>query len=223
MEQLPEFKSRGNLHLLEEPLTAFFCSAQCPGDLILKTYDLARSMRDAGVAVIGGFQTPMERECLRLLLRGNQPVVICPARSVENMRIPRDWPPALEEERLLILSRFPRHQRRPTTEVSEQRNDLVANLANQVFIAHAALGGRTEAFARKLAAVGKPLLTLDSPANKNLVDRGSPGVRPGMMSVPLFVAYDADDTERWWEYPEQGCCPPEVEWSQTLGTLTAVF
>ncbi len=79
MEQLSKFKIRGNLHLLEEPLTAFFCSARCAGDLILKTYDLARSMRDAGVAVIGGFQIPMERECLRLLLRGTQPVVICPA------------------------------------------------------------------------------------------------------------------------------------------------
>ena len=184
MEQLPKFKSRGNLQLLEEPLTAFFCSARCPGDLILKTYDLARSMRDSGVAVIGGFQTPMEKECLRLLLRGNQPVVICPARSIENMRIPHDWQPALEEKRLLILSCFPKHRRRPTAVAAEQRNDLVANLANQVFIAHAALGGRTEAFARKLVAAGKPLLTLDSPANKNLVDLGSQDVRPS--TIPPY-------------------------------------
>ena len=183
MEQLPQFKTRGNLQLLEESLIAFFCSARCPGDLILKTYDLARSMRDAGVAVISGFQTPMEKECLRLLLRGTPPVVICPAKSIENIRIPADWRPALEEELLLILSRFPKHRRRPTAEAAEQRNDLVANLANQVFIAHAALGGRTEAFARKLAAAGKPLLTLDSPANKNLVDMGSRGVRAS--TIPL--------------------------------------
>ena len=91
MEQLPEFKSRGNLHLRKEPMAAFFCWAQCSRDLILKTYDLARLMRDAGVAVIGGFQTPMEKECLRLLLRGNKPVGFSPSRSVENMRIPRDW------------------------------------------------------------------------------------------------------------------------------------
>ena len=97
---------------------------------------------------------------------------------------------------LLVPSRFPRQQRRPTAEVAERRNDLVANMAKQVFIAHAALGGRTEALARKLAAVGKPLLTLDNPANKNLVDMGSQRVRLSMMSVPLFVTYDADDTER---------------------------
>ena len=163
----------GNLRLLEEPLTALFCSNRCPGDLILKTYDLARAMREAGVPVIGGFQTPMEKECLRLLLRGSQPIVVCPARGIHNMRVPRDWRPALDESRLLILSPFPATVRRPTAKLAAQRNDLVADLAAQVFIAHAAPGSKTEAFARKLAANGKPLLTLDSPANENLVKMGA--------------------------------------------------
>ncbi len=103
----PETAHRGSLRLLEEPLTALFCSSRCPGDLILKTYDLARAMRDAGVPVIGGFQTPMEKECLRLLLRGSQPVVVCPARGIENMRVPRDWRGPLKEDRMLVLSPFP--------------------------------------------------------------------------------------------------------------------
>ena len=57
-----------NLSILHADLTALFCSGQCPGDVILTMYDLARAMRDAGVPVIGGFQSPMEKECLRLLL-----------------------------------------------------------------------------------------------------------------------------------------------------------
>ena len=174
----PETARRGNLRLLEEPLTALFCSQRCPGDLILKTYDLARAMRDSGVPVIGGFQTPMERECLRLLLRGSQPVVVCPARGIDNMRIPRDWHTALDEDRLLVLSPFPSTRRRPTAELAAQRNDWVADLAGQVFIAHAAPGSKTEAFARKLAALGKPLLTLDSPANANMVEMGAMVVAP---------------------------------------------
>jgi len=169
----PDTAHRGNLQLIEEPLTALFCSQRCPGDLILKTYDLARAMRDAGVPVIGGFQTPMERECLRLLLRGAQPVVVCPARGIENMRVPRDWRPALDDGRLLVLSPFPATVRRPTADLAAQRNDLVASLASRVFIAHAAPGSKTEAFARKLAASRKPLLTLDSPANGNLMEVGA--------------------------------------------------
>ncbi len=169
----PTTETLGNLRLIEETLTALFCSVRCPGDLILKTYDLARAMRDAGTPVIGGFQTPLEKECLRLLLRGNQPVVICPARSIENMRIPSDWRSALEEERLLVLSPFPPHQRRPTTDTADRRNELIASLAAKVFIAHAAPGGKTEAFAHRLAADGKRLLTLDSRANQNLLDMGA--------------------------------------------------
>ena len=89
----PETAHLGSLRLLEEPLTALFCSNRCPGELILKTYDLARAMRDAGVPIIAGFQTPMERECLRLLLRGEQPVVVCPARGIDNMRVPATGAP----------------------------------------------------------------------------------------------------------------------------------
>ena len=173
LEVLPQIKSKGSARLLDEPLTAVFCSQRCPGDLILKTYDIARAMRDAGVPVIGGFQTSMEKECLRLLLRGSQPVVVCPARGIDNMRVPRDWRPALDDGRLLVLSPFPVTVRRPTAGVAARRNDLVAGLAAQVFIAHAAPGGKTEAFARKLAASGKPLLTLDSPANRNLLAMGA--------------------------------------------------
>ena len=173
LEVLPQFKSKGNVRLLEERLTALFCSQRCPGDLILKTYDLARAMRDARVPVIGGFQTPMEKECLRLLLRGSQPVVICPARGIDNMRVPREWRTAMEEGRLLILSPFSSNRRRPTAELAAQRNDFVADLATQVFIAHAARDSKTEAFAHCITNAGKPLLTLDSPANRNLVAMGA--------------------------------------------------
>ena len=140
-------------------------------------HDLARAMRDASVPVIGGFQTPMERVCLRLLLRGSQPVVVCPASGTEKMRIPRDWRSPLDEDRLLILSPFPSTRRRPTAELAAPRNEFVAVLATRVFIAHAAPGSKTEAFARSLAASGKSMPALDSLANANLVEMGAEVVR----------------------------------------------
>lgn len=79
-------------------------------------------MRDAGVAVIGGFQTPIEKECLRLLLRGNQSLVICPARGIDNMRVPRDWRGRLEDGKILVLSPFPETVRRATAESAARRN-----------------------------------------------------------------------------------------------------
>ena len=154
VELLPEVNSKGNLSLLDEPLTALFCSNRCPGDLILKAYDLARAMRDAGVPVIGGFQKPRECECLRLLLRCDQPVVVCPARIIDNLRTPRDWRPALDEGRLLSC-----HPSRPRPDVQRlhsqpNRNDLAAELAQRVFIVHAVPGSKTEPFARRLIESG---------------------------------------------------------------------
>ena len=194
VERLPGVKSKGNLNLLDEPLTALFCSNRCPGDLILKTYDLARVVRSAGVPVVGGFQTSMEKECLRLLLRGSQPVVVCPARGIDNMRIPRDWRIALDQERLLILSPFPKTLRRPTATVAAQRNELVAELAHQVLIVHAAPGSNTESFARTLADAGKPLLTLDSPANANLLTLGAQALSPETSppAWPPILSIDVD-------------------------------
>ena len=167
------FQGIGDSDNLEKILTALLVSVRCPGDLILKTYDLARALRDGGIPVIGGFHSHMEKECLRLLLRGPQSVVICPARSIENMRIPEEWRRPLNEGRLLLLSPFSRSHRRPTVGLAATRNELVAALADRVFIGHAAPGGKTEAFAKTVAKSGKPLLTLASPANVNLVKLGA--------------------------------------------------
>ena len=103
------------------------------------------------------------------------------------MRIPRDWRPALDDGRLLVLSPFPSTARRPTAELAAQRNNLVGDLAQRVFIAHASPGRRTEAFARKLAESGKPLLTLDSPANTNLVAMGAEVVETEQISRDQYT------------------------------------
>ena len=162
----------GDLAHLENRLLAFFCSSKCPGNLILDTYDLARELRDASVTVIGGFHSPMEKECLDLLLRGTQPIVICPARSIDRMRIPTPWKAPLADGRLLVLSPFVEHRPRVTVELAGQRNRFVARLADEVFIAHAAAGSKTLAFCEELLKQKKPVLTIDRPENAALLELG---------------------------------------------------
>ena len=171
--------ARGDICILDGTLTAFFCSIRCPGDLILRIYDLARELRSTSMTLIGGFQSPMEKEFLDLLLRGSARVVVCPARSIENMRIPRPWRPAIAEGRLLILSSFARSHHRATIALAAQRNDIVAALAAGAFIPYAAPGGRTEALACELAAAGKSILTFDSPSSANLRILGARAVKAG--------------------------------------------
>lgn len=163
----------GRQHLTNaSPLLALFCSRQCPGSLILQTYDLAQQWRETGVTVISGFHSPMEQECLTILLRGAQPLIICLARDIYK-RIPADWKKPLHEGRLLILSPFPEKQRRMTAETAVERNRFVAALADEIFVAHAAPQSQTEQFCCEVLAWGKTLHTLDSDANANLIAFGA--------------------------------------------------
>ncbi|CAN5520347.1 hypothetical protein BH23CHL2_BH23CHL2_05950 [soil metagenome] len=169
----------GRSSLLNQELLGLFCSGRCPGNLILQTYDLAVALRDAGVAVVSGFHSPMEQECLRLLLRGQQPVVICPARSIVRMRIPGEWREPIESGRLLVVSPFDERHRRPTAKLAGERNRFVAALASRVFVAHASPGGKTEALVAELLGQGRRVLTFDDPENRHLLDMGAEPVGPG--------------------------------------------
>src|SRR5579871_1421110 len=92
-------EAAGNLQLLAKPKLGLMCSSQCPGSIVLKTYDLVRELRDQGIVIVGGFHSPMEKECLGILLRGHQPIVICPARHIDSMIIPREWAQAYDGQR----------------------------------------------------------------------------------------------------------------------------
>ncbi len=176
-EPLPTITAVGELDILHRPLLALLCSVRCPGTVILRTYDLARALRAAGRTVIGGFQSPMERECLELLLRGRQPAILCPARAVRTMRLPDALRGPLAEGRLLLLSPFEPGVRRVTAQTALRRNEFVAALAQEVVVAYADPGGKTEALCQRLARAGKPLLTFDLPENANLLALGARVVR----------------------------------------------
>lgn len=129
--------------LFQPKKTALFCSVRCPSGKTVAAYDMARKLRDDGVAVISGFHSPVEKECLRILLKGNQPVIVCLARALGKIRLPLDWREPVESGRLLLLSRFEK-SRRADKETARRRNELVAALADEVLIVHAEPGGAIE-------------------------------------------------------------------------------
>ena len=147
----------GDPTLLRGDMLGLFCSVRCPGDRILRAYDHARKLRDDGVTVIGGFHSPVEKECLRILLRGHQPIVVCPARSLTRMRIGRDWQRAIEGGRLLLASPFAEIHRRATGDLAQDRNEFVAAVANRVWFIHATPGGALELLANRMREAGKPM------------------------------------------------------------------
>ena len=163
----------GDLALLDGMLTGFFCSVRCPGDIILKTYDLAKALRGAEITLVGGFQSPMEKEFLDVLLWGRVRVVICPARGLGNLRVPKNWRAPLAEGRLLLLSFFDDTIRRPTAAIVARRNTCVAAVCDCILVAYAQPNGKTEALCKQALTSRKPVLTLDSPHNAHLMALGA--------------------------------------------------
>lgn len=136
-----------------------------------------KHIRESGVTVISGFHSPMERECLNILLKGKQPVIICPARGLEGMRIKPEYITPLEEGRLLILSLFSEKVKRISAERAFERNRFIAALADSIFIPHAAPNSKTEQLCMKLQAWNKPLYTFPIEANSNLIDLGLKNIK----------------------------------------------
>jgi predicted Rossmann fold nucleotide-binding protein DprA/Smf involved in DNA uptake len=179
----PRLQALGDVRIAERRSLALFCSARCPGGPILRALDLARELRDADLTVVGGFHSPVEQDCLTLLLRGTARIVVCPARDITGMRVPVSWRPALASGRLLVLSPFA-GVRRVTARMARARNELVAALADEVLVLHAAAGSGTERLALALLTAGRTVLTPAGPANATLIARGA-------AAVESWTAYEA--------------------------------
>jgi predicted Rossmann fold nucleotide-binding protein DprA/Smf involved in DNA uptake len=163
----------GNIKILGNEKIAVYCSVKCPGNLIIRTYDLMKRLRDSGVVVISGFHSPIEKECLRILLRGRQPIIACPARCIEGMRVPIEYKHPLEDHRLLLLSPFAEKQRRTTAQMAAERNRFVAALADTILVVYAESGSKTERFCREILRWGKPVYTFPDVCNENLLSLGA--------------------------------------------------
>ena len=159
--------------VLARPPIAFICSKACPGDIILKAQDWANARGPDCAPIIGGFHTPIERDVLRILLRGAAPVTIVLARAVQGYRASPALKAAIVAGAVQIISPFPSTQTRTTAATAEARNRHILTLCGSILFAHAAPGGKSEALASKAVTLGLPLRTLGSPANANLIALGA--------------------------------------------------
>ena len=174
----------GDRDQLKRKCVGLICSVQCPGSVVIKTFDTIRELRDAGVVVACGFHSPMERECLDFLLRGKQPVIICAGKGLGRPRFATAWREAIDAGRLLLVTPFNDSIRRTSKVYAQIRNQFVAALAAAVLIPHASPGGQAEVVARSVMETGKPLFTFADDENQNLCRLGA---RP--FDLATFTSY----------------------------------
>ncbi|NLD72112.1 MAG: hypothetical protein GX649_05275, partial [Chloroflexi bacterium] len=144
------------------------------------------ALRDAGVPVAGGFDAPMEKECLRFLLRGTQPMLILRSPGQRPPRVAPAWRPAFAAGRLLLAAPFAEAPRRLTRRSAFQRNRVLVALSSVLFVVHAQPESYTESLVHEALKWGKPVYTLDLAENAHLLALGA---RPlGALGGPLSEA-----------------------------------
>jgi hypothetical protein len=187
LEQTPEELNRlGDFSLLRSSI-AFFCWTRCAGNVIVKSYAFARRMWDSGYAMASGFHSQIEKDYLDILLTGAGPVIACPARRLSISRLPREWHTAIEERRMLLLSRFAEKQSRATADLAAERNRFVARITDEVLMAYAHPSGKIEALCGEVLASGKRVYTFNDPASRHLIEIGAGPIEPDHFS-PQQVA-----------------------------------
>ena len=166
-------KAIGDPNNLNQNLLGIMCSQSCPGDLVLKGFDAVKQIRDQGITVVSGFHSSMEKDVFEILLRGDQPIVMCLAKTIETYHIPTNLRPCVESGQLtLIAPNFPVTEKRITKATSERCNALVLDICDQVLIIHAHEGGnlvREITFRRKN---GSQIFAINSPNNNHLFELG---------------------------------------------------
>ena len=94
----------GNAALLERPnKVAFLSSRKISASVVLKCYDWATAIRETDQCIISGFQSPLEKDVLKFLLRGKAPIILVLARKLWKT-MPNELHDAMNAKRLLIVS-----------------------------------------------------------------------------------------------------------------------
>lgn len=146
----------GEQTVFARSLTAFFASRQCPGSAIRTAVDWAVEQARKKRPLIGGFQSPLERSVLEIVLAAKSPVVIVVARRLDDARLPLPWRNALNDGHAAIVSMAAVTQRLSES-IVRKRNDWIASHARRIVLGHldpsGALAGQAERWRKDGRAV----------------------------------------------------------------------
>ena len=85
-------------------------------------------------------------------------------------RIEPELKQAIEDNRLLVVSPFEESVKYVTRETAMRRNKVMADLADEIFIAYAQKGGNLEKLIPEFIGMGKRVYTFGVDGNKILIN-----------------------------------------------------
>ena len=126
---MTETKFLGNKQLLNLHKIGFIASRHASTLDVIPTLDWAVEIsKSTDVAVVSGFQSPLEKDVLKFLLRGVCPIIIVLARGMYR-KLPDALQTPMDQQRLLIISNESDNTNRVSEITAHKRNEYVISIS----------------------------------------------------------------------------------------------
>ena len=131
---MAETKYLGNKQLLSLHKIGFIASRHASTLDVIPTLDWAVEIsKSTDVAVVSGFQSPLEKDVLKFLLRGVCPIIIVLARGMYR-KLPDALQTPMDQQRLLIISNESDNTNRVSEITAHKRNEYVIFISDEMKI-----------------------------------------------------------------------------------------
>ena len=131
---MAETKYLGSKQLLNLHKIGFIASRHASTLDVIPTLDWAAEMsRQKDIAVLSGFQSPLEKDVLKFLLRGVCPIIIVLARGMYR-KLPEALQTPMDQQRLLIISNESDNTTRVSEITAHKRNEYVISISDEMKI-----------------------------------------------------------------------------------------
>lgn len=158
----------GNAALLGLPdKVAFLSSRRISAADVLKCYEWAEKIRDTETCVVSGFQSPLEKDVLKFLLRGRVPIILVLARSLWKT-IPEELRDPVGLGRLLIVS--PVSATRASVATATARNRWILANCTSLVLGSLDPGGNLAKLVASFSSLSRYMLTEEGRGIASLVE-----------------------------------------------------
>ena len=131
---MAETKYLGNKQLLNLHKIGFIASRHASSIDVIPTLDWATELsRREDVAVVSGYQSSLEKDVLKFLLRGVCPIIIVLARGMYR-KLPEALQSPMDKHRILVISNEPDIITRVSEITAHKRNEYVKSISDEMKI-----------------------------------------------------------------------------------------
>lgn len=172
-EKLGDLFYSGNIHLLNNSLTAIFCSSIIPMTLYLPALDFIKQVFNLDITVISGWHSNVENKLLELKPpKSRANIIIFLAKGIENYKLTDNLIEDYRNNKILTASYW-KNEKRISAVNSKSRNQAILEKAKKILFLNIHENGNLHKLFDQSIALNKKVFLLDHPSNERWIEKGA--------------------------------------------------